>query len=270
MKPAARRRSRISVVLMVISMIVIGWGGVFFGGRWLAGELAMRLPYTVDRQIGATLSETLLADATVCTHPTLTAAVDEVVQRLATGLAPEHQTLSVVVVDDDLVNAFALPGGHIVLFTGLLAAIESPEELIGVLGHEIGHAAERHGMRAIARRMWFGILQSLLLDGGGGTAGLLVDGAASLAALGFDRDQERAADQFGLDLMRRVGYAPGDYPAFFARLPDVAIPEWLSTHPDPAGRAVELAETIAAAPPVSPAATPPALARLQAPCAAPE
>ncbi len=266
LQTAPSRRSLWSKVLMIVAMIIIGWGGIFFGGRWLAGEVAMRLPYSVDRDLGGALSKAILDDVTVCTNPELTEAVDEVVQRLAAGLPEEQRTLSVVVVDDELVNAFALPGGYIILFTGLLQAIEAPEELIGVLGHEIGHAAERHGMRAIARRLWFGILQSLFLDGGAGTAGLMVDQAANLAALGFDRDQERAADTFGLDLMTRAGYAPGTYPAFFARLPDVAIPEWLSTHPDPTERAAELTATIASAPPVSPAVAPPALSRLQASC----
>jgi len=120
------------------------------------------------------------------------------------------------VVDSDIANAFALPGGYIYVSRGLLAIINSEAELAGVLGHEVIHVAGRHGAQSQTRAGGFDMLAKM-----GALAGAAVGGATTGAALGdlgqlmgaglvasYSRDQEREADRYGQDLAAKAGYPP--------------------------------------------------------------
>ena len=199
-------------------------------------------------------------------NPVVVDAVQEITDRLVAGLEPEYQTVHVYVLEDDQVNAVAVPGGYVFVLTGLLNELQSPEELVGVLGHELGHVVERHGVKRIAQGLWYRVLLLMLVGDMSGIGDVLAVQGFSLAERSFDRGQENESDEFGLELMKKVGYRPGRFPDFFDRLDNGHGPEFLSTHPDPAERAADLREKIkqghAPANPISP----PSLERLQAPC----
>lgn len=253
---------------IVIAIVVLGLLAllVVVGGRACAGSIAGALPYSVDRQIGALAKGSMTTTMTECTNPELVGAVEEVVATLTPHLEPEYRDIEVHVVDSEMVNAFALPGGYLFVMTGLLAEIEDPAELIGVLGHEIGHAVKRHGTRRIAQSVWFSLVIAYVFSDAAGLASTLADGALDLVSLGFDRDQERESDDFGIALMHAAGYDATRFPDFFARLPAHGTPQWLTTHPDPGDRAATLRQTIATLPARTNPTVPPTLARLRAPC----
>ena len=253
----------IGLVVVVLALLV---GGVWWGGGALAEWAAGKLPYSIDQRVGAAAAEQQLSGADVCDNPALTGAVQAIVDRLATGLEPELRELHVNVIGSDMVNAFALPGGHIFVLTGLLEKLESPEELIGVLGHEIGHVAHRHGVKRIARSVWLRFLLAYFFGDVGTSGELFVQGASEMVGLKFDRDQERESDVFGLELMTRTGIRPGRFPDFFTRLPGGSMPDWFLTHPDPEDRADELRERIAAMAEIANPWQPPSLDALQSPC----
>jgi predicted Zn-dependent protease len=257
------RRIWREVIGIAAGVALLGWLAVV-GGRHLAGSLAQRLPYSVDQSLGAAASEMLLADADVCTNPVLVGAVRGIVERLAQGLEPEHRALHITVLGDDMVNAFALPGGHVFVMTGLLEQVESSEELAGVLGHELGHVVHRHGLRRIAESMWLQILLSAIFVDTG-VAGQLAGHGAGLLSLQFGRDQERESDEFAVALLARAGVDPTRFAEFFARMDGQGPPAWLSTHPDPGERVDRLRESAAAATAREAAPLPP-LADLKAPC----
>ena len=152
------------------------------------------------------------------------------------------------------------------MLTGLLEEIESPEELVGVLGHELGHVVERHGMQRIAESLWFNFIMAQIFGDISCIGETMAAKSFELLETGFDRDQERESDAFGLALMRKVGYEPRDFPKFFGRLPDHGLPEFLSTHPDPGGRADTLRDAIAQMEPLREPISPPSLTVLKAPC----
>jgi len=144
----------------------------------------------------------------------------------------------------DAPNAFALPGGQVLVTSALLEQTGSENELAFVLAHELGHVAGRHPLRALGR----GLLLSLALGAIGSTEGASV--AASAAALGersFSREQERAADRFGLALVAaEYGHVAGATD-FLRRLPDAQdaraasrAASWLATHPRSVDRVAEL------------------------------
>lgn len=261
----SKRRFGLEIAIGLGVLVALGFG-VIVGGRACAGSIAEALPYSVDREIGALAKTQLLATASECTNPELLSAISEIVERLQPHLDPEHRDITLHVIDDPMVNAFALPGGYLFVTTGILSDVGSPEELIGVIGHEIGHAVKRHGIRRIAQSVWFSLVVASVFSDATGVVEALAGGALDLVSLGFDRDQERESDDFGLALMHAAGYVPNNFPAFFARLPEHATPQWLTTHPDPGDRATTLRAKIAALPPLTSPTAPPSLARLRAPC----
>src|SRR3954464_4438894 len=111
-------------------------------------------------------------------------------------------------------NAIALPGGHIYVFEGLIEKSENPDELAGVIAHEIGHVAHRDGTRSILQSAGLSFLFGMLLgDFVGG--GAVVIGARAVLRSSYSRDVEGAADRYGADLLNRAG---GDVRAFGAIL----------------------------------------------------
>ena len=167
-------------------------------------------------------------------------ALAALTDRLAAG-AETHVPLDVRVLDHPMVNAFALPGGRIVVFRGLLREAESPEELAGVLAHEIGHVAARDPTRLALRSAGTaGLLGLLLGDVTGATATVALSEA--MLRSGYQREAETEADRYAADLLAREGLPTGPLAGFFDKLRDVhgdtpKLFSHLSTHPDLKGRA---------------------------------
>lgn len=170
--------------------------------------------------------------------------VTSVAQRIIQGVddASKKFRWSAELVANDQVNAFCLPGGKIVVFTGILPLTESPAGLAAVMGHEVAHATARHGAQRLFRDQLF---QAGMLGIQGAVSELDYDQRrAVLAALGagvqygiilpYSREHELEADEIGLRYMARAGYDPREAIAFWSRMERVSemrAPEWASTHP---------------------------------------
>lgn len=140
-------------------------------------------------------------------------------------------------------NALAIPGGHILVTSALLEQIESENELAFVLGHELGHFYHRDHLRRLGRGMLYGLALSVI--GIGGSVSDLSTLVGELTGRGFDREQERDADRFGLELMQAEYGHVGSSWHFFERLagesPELeTMVAYLSTHPPSAERVEEL------------------------------
>jgi predicted Zn-dependent protease len=149
------------------------------------------------------------------------------------------------VMDDPTVNAFALPGGSIFITRGILTHMNDEAELVGVLGHEIGHVTARHSVQQMTRQQIAQIglgVGSILSSEVAQYAGLASQGLGVLF-LKYGRDAESQADMLGFKYMVRENYDPHAMAAMFTTLQRVSrlegagdIPEWESTHPDPGNR----------------------------------
>jgi predicted Zn-dependent protease len=161
------------------------------------------------------------------------------------------------VVDDPVVNAFALPGGFIYVTRGILAHLNSEAELAGVVGHEIGHVTARHSVSQMSRQrlaqfgLAIGTIASPEVERYAGAA----SAALGVLFLKYSRDDEQQADDLGLRYMRRGNYDPRELPDVFRMLERVSAaqgggraPEWLATHPNPENRLERIAQQIAALP----------------------
>ena len=159
------------------------------------------------------------------------------------------------VVEDADANAFALPGGHVYVNSGLVEAARSEGELAGVLAHEISHVALRHGTASASKALLAQLGVALLGELIGGKKGEAIQlGAytgASLYLLKFGRDYERQADILGAQIMSGAGYDPREMSSLFRRLKGEGgggLPQWLSDHPDLEKRALRVEEEAALLP----------------------
>ncbi len=198
----------------------------------------------------------LLRKAPISDDPELNELVNRVGQRIAAvANKPEYEWEFAIIRDDRMINAFALPGGKVAVFTGILKLTKNEDGLATVIGHEVAHALQRHGAERYSRS----ILETI------GQVGALAAGAAvgrpdaamaAMSAYGvgvslpFGRKQESEADYIGLKLMAQAGYDPREAVPFWERMSGCPrqmidkvcfrsqhnIPEFLSTHPSDVAR----------------------------------
>src|SRR5256712_6371867 len=161
------------------------------------------------------------------------------------------------VVDDPVVNAFALPGGYIYVTRGILAHLNSEAELGGVVGHEIGHVTPRHPVSQMSKQQLtqLGLAVGSIASPEFGRYAGLAGQALGALFVKYSRNNESQADDLGLRYMRRANFDPREMPHVFEMLTRVSqaqgggrVPEWLGTHPDPENRRGRIEQEIAALP----------------------
>lgn len=159
------------------------------------------------------------------------------------------------VVDDPVVNAFALPGGFLYVTRGILAHFESEAELAGVLGHEIGHVTARHAVSQMSRQQLeqIGLGVGMILSEDVRKYGDVLAAGIGLLNLRYSRGDETQSDELGVRYMSRVGYDPDAMVGVFQMLASVSggeggarVPEWQLTHPYPENREAHIREVIRA------------------------
>ncbi len=172
------------------------------------------------------------------TNPTLDSAMYIVNERLLSALTNTEYDHHIWVVKEDLVNAYTLPGGYILVNSGLIEFSGSPEEVAAVIAHELGHVEHRHVVSRMIKEFGLTIVFSVL---SGGDPVLLSELSRSLLSNMFNRKQEEEADGFSWDLMIRADLDPRVLATFFRKLKDEypTMPEefeFMSTHPHHSAR----------------------------------
>ncbi|MCI1278194.1 MAG: M48 family metallopeptidase [Nitrospira sp.] len=235
--------------------VVVGLGLMLWFGSDLIVEWAVaRIPVSWEQKLGETVYQDFLAKETVLKEGPAVTAVQDMIQRMTAKILNNPYTFQVSVVQSPVVNAFALPGGYVVVFTGLMKKAESGEEVAGVLSHELNHVLQRHGMERIVRTMGLAAVVSVLVGDQQGLIGLARQLGMELATLKFGREQETEADVTGIRLLHDARIAPDGMIRFFERLSekDKERVELFSTHPMSAARAERLKAELAALPKQTP------------------
>lgn len=190
----------------------------------MADQLAEYLPPDGEKALGDTtfeqirnaLSENEFNPVKICEDRAGMAALEQMQSRLEDETDLPYP-LSVLVLDHEMVNAFALPGGRIVLFRGLIKAAETPDEVAAVLAHEIGHVVNRDPARGALRSAGsIGVLGLIFGDFAGGAAVLFM--VERLIDATYSQSAEAAADSFAHDLLISGGIPPAALADFFERL----------------------------------------------------
>lgn len=183
--------------------------------------------------------------------------VQAYVSRLGKQLAAQSERPNLPwtfgVVDDPVVNAFALPGGYIYVTRGLMTHLTSEAELVSVLGHEIGHVTARHSVEQMSKAQLaqIGMIAGMVLKPELAQFGDLAQTGLGLLFLKYGRDDERQADDLGLRYLARENYDPREMVEVFQTLQRVSqaqgqgrIPGWLSTHPAPENRIARISQQV--------------------------
>lgn len=228
-----RRRTWLLGSLTVLVLLIVGLklsAGAL--GSWLLGAV----PHEVDEKLGEVGWTQMRGGLRIVHKDKTEKALDVMLRRLKKGGLSQRWQYELVLVEDKRVNAFALPGGRMVFFTGLIEKAKRPEEVAAVMAHELAHVTERHGTRRVVQSVGIiGALQVLLGDVGG-IIGLAKELLALSAINSYSRDQEAEADTEAVELLRQAHLDPMALATFFRRLekeggdvPDYL--EWMSTHP---------------------------------------
>lgn len=220
-------------VLILIALVSMG-GQI---AEWAAGKISVE----TEQKIGAALFEQARHQMQFIEDPRATTFIAELGGRLTRGSAYVYRWY---IARDSAVNAMAIPAGYIVVNSGLLAAVETPEEVAGVLAHEVQHIELRHTLRSLIHSLGWTAIVAIVL--GNVETNAIPAIVGELGRLKFSRAQEQEADGGALSILEREGINPAGMLTFFTRLSDrsaISI-DLLSTHPTSQHRLEHLAGLI--------------------------
>jgi predicted Zn-dependent protease len=247
---------------VVLALTVAAVVFLFAAWRWgvpaLAAVAAERVPASWERELGAAVLQEIAPEFRRVDDPVILRPVEDAFTRLLAASNGVRDSCRVYVIRSPVVNAYAVPGGHVVVTTALLRALDGPEELAAVLAHEITHITERHTTRGMLQREGLRLVFGLL-SGDDSALGGIVGTAGTIGQLSYSREDETEADAGAASLLARTGISPLALAHVYERLftkggggPGL---EFLSTHPASAARrerARELSEVLHVAPAPAP------------------
>jgi Zn-dependent protease with chaperone function len=239
-----RRSGRLGITLVALATLLPALLilAVFLFRNQIVDVVLSRIPITVDKEVGAMFEAEVLRTQPPLADNEATRAVEGIVLRLKSASAEQPFDFRVKVQNNPQINAYAAPGGLIVVHTGLIKEAGSAEELAGVLAHEMAHVTRRHSMRQLIYAG--GLLPLVGQLTGQPDAAALFSGLSQLSELKFSRNQEEEADQVGFDTLVAARISTEGMARFFDRLAGAEgpTPSFLSTHPSSANRATVLRE----------------------------
>ena len=245
---------RSALCLAAALTLPILWSCDFFGatGALLISEDdEMRL----GRQFDSTLAYTDSGKAeypiyaprsadSVAVQTYVTNLAKEILQGIPKDDRPGYD-FKFTLIDKNVINAFAVPGGYVYIYTGIIKNMKDESELACVLGHEIAHVTQHHYRDALAKEAGLSLLvQTLLGRDAGQLAQLVGQTFYSLAGLQVSQRNESEADYYGTKYAGAIGRNPLGVAKFFSRMPEEGLP-WFSTHPAPKNRVKDVEDEVA-------------------------
>jgi Zn-dependent protease with chaperone function len=254
------RRMRAKVIFWSLaataSLVVVAVWGL----PRIATELTPLIPYSVERKLGAAIERQVRAS--LDSHHTGAAfecgsgakeksgraAFAKLMQQIETA-ADLPIPLTTLVVRQREENAITLPGGYIYVFQGLLDKAQTPDELAGVIAHEVGHVAHRDGTRAVLQAAGLSLLFGMLLGDFVGGGAVVLAGKVILQTR-YSRDAETAADAYGVALLNRIGGDPRGLGRLLSQIAGTTHPgpKILLDHPETAERVAVIEKMAGSAP----------------------
>jgi Zn-dependent protease with chaperone function len=224
---------------------------IIWGVPAIAQRLVPLVSYDMEVRLGESVRPQIIdflggkrVGAAECAHPAGVAALTRLVSPLLEA-ADLPLPVRVTVIKHPVPNAFALPGGQILILSSLMDKVETPEGVAAVLAHELGHVANRDGLNGLFQSAGLGLVFSVLVgDFSGGAIAVAV--AQNLAQASYTRDAEATADRYAADLLRKVAQSPKALGEALARITEGeqtggGLLDFFSTHPSTPDRARALA-----------------------------
>lgn len=236
-RPWKAKRS-LYVIPAVVLLTVFVVAGTYYWAIPATVELAAaKVPPSVEDRMGRSFVKSLTDVVPECESPELEDSVEKILHRLEAAAPTNPYEFKVYILDTPAENAFASPGGHIVIFSGLIESTKTPEELAGVMAHEMQHVTRRHSTRGMLQNFSTG----LLLAAAFGDFQGVTRAAGTLGSLSYGRELEEEADRLGTELLVESRTDPQGFISFFERLWECEcknkekggtnVFSYLSTHP---------------------------------------
>ena len=215
----SKERHRIGWFQALILCTVLLTTGWWFGKHALTSWIVTHTSPHVDEQLGEIVEGLMLSGGVRIEEGVAFDAIESLVDRLDAAMPDHPFTFKPTIIRNDVVNAIALPGGRIVIYSGLLAQAQSAEELAGVLAHEMNHVVRRHGLQMLAEQSSLAALELILFS----PFVVSLFSLDRIAGLSFSRDLEEEADLEGIKTLQAANISPTGFIDFFQRM---------SKHPD--------------------------------------
>lgn len=211
------------------------WFGTALAALFLAGLVAIwlwqdrivdyivdKIPVSLEAQFGDQVFRSFEGQGKMLTDSPWLGPVEGVTSRLLPVVASSGYEFKFHILQDTNVNAFAIPGGHVVIMTGLLERARTPEEVAGVLAHELAHVTRRHSLRNMVKSAGLTVVFQMLLGDAAGLMGLATEGSRYLLGQKFSRDFEREADETGWGYLLEAKINPQGLIGFFELMKEIA------------------------------------------------
>lgn len=244
-----RRRHTVQIVTGSAAAIVLVAATLWFGLPLLAKPIAAVVPQAFQDRLGQQVIGFISGPNKTCGDAAGLRALETLKGRLEAG-SHAPPAVDVRVIDSPMVNALAAPGGHIVIFRGLIQKAESADEVAGVLAHEMGHVVHHHSMQALVRHYAISLVVTVLT----GNDHIVGSAGALLLQFAYSRDAEVEADATAVAILHDAGLSSDGLARFFARIDEggtkdtAALWRYVSTHP-PTGERIAALRAAPAQPP---------------------
>lgn len=221
-------------IFLFISLVFGGCYYVYSKINWNNLFGVKKITENVDEQLGDVFWKSYSADMIEVKDEKVVLSILQMVNRLCSSNGIKSSTIKVHVVNNKEINAFAMPGRHLVVHTGLIDFADHQEEIAGVIAHEVAHIESGHVVKKLGKEIGLSILMNLTLGDIGGE--VVRNALSTLTSTAYDRSLEKEADLKAVDYMLKAKMDPAYLATFLKKLdkesqtPEVL--QWVSTHPD--------------------------------------
>ncbi len=224
--------------LLAITLLLYA---IWAGKDTIVGIVVHRIPPSWEVMLGEAVFAQTKLQYKFIDDPSVKRQLEALLSSLDKGIPDKPYPFQIHCVEDSTLNAFAIPGGHIVVHSGLILAAETPEEVAGVLGHEVAHITERHSLRNIVGSLGIILLVQTFLGDASGLIAIATEGGTALLTQSFSREFEREADEVGWQFLVDARISPQGLIRFLKRLEEQSkesgfddlerLTAFMSTHP---------------------------------------
>jgi len=222
------------LIVPILFLLIVGCVTTGPGGK----KSLVVIPTESEIEIGKEVVKDVESQERVLNNPQVQNYVSNVGRKIANVCDRKDVKYSFKVLDSNEINAFACPGGFIYIYKGLMKQMDNEAQLAAVLAHEVGHVVARHSMKRLQAAYGYSILMEVALgDKLSQTAQQMVNAAAGLILLGYGRDNEYEADDYGILYTKKAGYNPKGMIQLFEKFkqmegkPPSTFEKLLSSHP---------------------------------------
>lgn len=208
------RITTLSIVLLVLGFFV----SLFFAKDYFVEKIARQVPVEWEKKAGDELFKSLSGRYRIIKNDSLKRIFLTIAEPLLKEIKKEGVTIDLYFIDDPSINAFALPGGKVIIQTGLIENAKSWEEVMGVLSHELSHVTRRHHLRGIINNLGIYAIVSALVGDMSAIAATITNMGGELSSLSNSRYFENEADETGFDYLVRANIDPQGMISFFQTL----------------------------------------------------